>query len=87
MNTGFAGPQLTDVSAREQVSCILADDEYADLLDVLPEATVRITGSRIARADRKPAQGVATCSVPAGRHGVVDQRNHRNPKRSAAQPD
>src|ERR1700744_4001629 len=26
MNTGFAGPQLADVSAREHVSCILVDD-------------------------------------------------------------
>jgi fatty-acyl-CoA synthase len=40
MNTGFAGPQLADVCAREQVGCVLADDEFAGLLDALPSATV-----------------------------------------------
>ncbi len=45
MNTGFAGPQLADVAARELVSCIIADDEFADMLEVLPQKTVRI-GSR-----------------------------------------
>ena len=46
MNSGFAGPQLADVAAREQVSCILADDEFRDLLDVLPTDTVRIIGDQ-----------------------------------------
>lgn len=44
MNTGFAGPQLADVAAREQVSAVLADDEFTGLLDVLPETTLRIIG-------------------------------------------
>ena len=30
MNSGFAGPQLADVAAREQVSCVLADEEFAN---------------------------------------------------------
>jgi fatty-acyl-CoA synthase len=46
MNSGFAGPQLADVAAREQVSCILADDEFRDLLNVLPPETVRIIGDQ-----------------------------------------
>ena len=46
MNTGFAGPQLADVSARENVSCILVDDEFEDLLTALPPETLRITSSR-----------------------------------------
>jgi fatty-acyl-CoA synthase len=46
MNTGFAGPQLADVSARESVSCILADDEFEDLLTTLPPETLRVTSSR-----------------------------------------
>lgn len=67
MNTGFAGPQLTDVSAREHVSCILADDEYADLLDVLPEATVRITGSQLRELiESQPKASLRAPSRPGG---------------------
>ncbi|WIM88342.1 acyl-CoA synthetase [Candidatus Mycobacterium wuenschmannii] len=47
MNTGFAGPQLADVSARENVSCILVDDEFDDLLATLPTETLRFTSSRL----------------------------------------
>jgi fatty-acyl-CoA synthase len=46
MNTGFAGPQLAGVSARENVSCIMADDEFEDLLPTLPQQTLRFTSSR-----------------------------------------
>ena len=46
MNTGFAGPQLADVSARENVSCILVDDEFEDILATLPPGTLRFTSSR-----------------------------------------
>ncbi|WP_428340417.1 acyl-CoA synthetase [Mycobacterium sp.] len=46
MNTGFAGPQLADVSARENVSCILVDDEFEDLLATLPPETLRFTSGR-----------------------------------------
>ncbi len=47
MNTGFAGPQLADVSARENVSCILVDDEFEDILTTLPPETLRFTSSRL----------------------------------------
>src|SRR5271154_4209929 len=46
MNTGFAGPQLADVSAREHVSCILVDDEFEDILNTLPPETLRFTSGR-----------------------------------------
>jgi acyl-CoA synthetase (AMP-forming)/AMP-acid ligase II len=46
MNTGFAGPQLADVSARESVRCILVDDEFEDLLTTLPPEILRVTGNR-----------------------------------------
>ena len=35
LNVGFAGPQLADVCARERVSAVLADDEFAPLLSEL----------------------------------------------------
>jgi fatty-acyl-CoA synthase len=46
MNTGFAGPQLADVSAREAVSCIVVDDEFEDILNALPPETLRFTSNR-----------------------------------------
>ncbi|WP_343709803.1 acyl-CoA synthetase [Mycobacterium sp.] len=46
MNTGFAGPQLADVSARENVGCILVDDEFEDILATLPPKTLRFNSSR-----------------------------------------
>lgn len=42
MNTGFAGPQLADVCARERVGAILADEEFDDLLDTLPADLPRL---------------------------------------------
>jgi len=87
MNTGFAAPQLSDVAAREKVSCVVADDEFADLLDVLPEKTARITGSQLRELIDKQPKASLPAPSPAGRHGAADQRNHRNPKRSTAQPD
>jgi len=61
MNTGFAGPQLADVSARERVRCVIADDEFADLLDVLPDETMRI-GSR---EQHELIEGQSRSSLPA----------------------
>jgi fatty-acyl-CoA synthase len=64
MNSGFAGPQLADVAAREQVSCILADDEFRELLDVLPSDTVRIVGDQ----HDQMIKGRPTSSLPAPAH-------------------
>ncbi|WP_099251326.1 AMP-binding protein [Mycobacterium sp. shizuoka-1] len=36
LNTGFAGPQLRDVCARERIGLVLADDEFTDALTDLP---------------------------------------------------
>lgn len=44
LNTGFAAPQLTDVCARENVSAVVADEEFDALLDALPEDIERIIG-------------------------------------------
>jgi fatty-acyl-CoA synthase len=64
MNSGFAGPQLADVAAREQVSCILADDEFRDLLDVLPADPVRIIGDQ----HDELIAGQSTSPLPAPSH-------------------
>jgi fatty-acyl-CoA synthase len=41
MNTGFAGPQLAEVAARENATCIVYDEEFSGLLDALPGAIDR----------------------------------------------
>ena len=61
MNTGFAGPQLADVSARESVSCILVDDEFQDLLTTLPAQTQRFSTSRL----HELTDHQSTSSLPA----------------------
>ncbi|GAS88006.1 acyl-CoA synthetase [Mycolicibacterium brisbanense] len=42
MNTGFAKPQFADVAAREGVSVVVTDSEFADLLDAIPAAIPRV---------------------------------------------
>jgi fatty-acyl-CoA synthase len=67
MNSGFAGPQLADVAAREQVSCILADDEFRDLLNVLPPDTVRIVGDQHDElVETQPTSPLPAPSRPGG---------------------
>lgn len=44
LNTGFAAPQLADVCARENVSAVVADEEFTALLDVLSKDIKRIVG-------------------------------------------
>lgn len=41
MNTGFAGPQLAEVAAREGVHVLVHDSEFTELLDSLPRDVVR----------------------------------------------
>lgn len=41
MNTGFAGPQLADVSAREKVRAVLHDGEFTELLSHIPDSIPR----------------------------------------------
>jgi fatty-acyl-CoA synthase len=67
MNTGFAGPQLADVSARENVSCILVDDEFEDILATLPPDTLRFTGSRLGElTDNQSASPLPAPRQPGG---------------------
>ncbi|OHV04026.1 acyl-CoA synthetase [Mycobacterium talmoniae] len=42
MNTGFAKPQFADVAARERVSVVMMDAEFADLLSAIPAEVPRI---------------------------------------------
>jgi len=49
MNTGFAGPQLADVCAREQVAAVLADEEFTDVLAELPESVRRLDIDELSR--------------------------------------
>jgi fatty-acyl-CoA synthase len=69
MNSGFAGPQLADVAAREQVSCILADEEFRDLLTVLPSDTVRIVGDQ--HDEQIKEQSTSPLPAPSHPGGLV----------------
>nr|WP_040815739.1 AMP-binding protein [Nocardia concava] len=42
LNTGFAGPQLADVSTREGVDVLVHDQEFSALLAVLPSGIPRV---------------------------------------------
>ncbi|KAA8890002.1 AMP-binding protein [Nocardia colli] len=42
LNTGFAGPQLADVVAREGVHVVVHDQEFGELLQVLPAQVRRV---------------------------------------------
>ncbi|MGB3332332.1 MAG: acyl-CoA synthetase [Mycobacterium sp.] len=54
MNTGFAGPQLADVCAREKVTAVLADDEFDELLVSLSASIARLNLDELA-ANRSAA--------------------------------
>lgn len=46
LNTGFAGPQLADAAAREGVHAVGYDQEFGELLQVLPSAVRRVLAVR-----------------------------------------
>ena len=70
LNTGFAAPQLADVCKRENVTAVIADDEFADLVDVLPDSVDRIVGwcGLAAVADGRSSDAVP---APASVGGMV----------------
>ncbi|MEU7142405.1 AMP-binding protein [Nocardia sp. NPDC046473] len=56
LNTGFAGPQLADVAAREGVHVVVYDQEFTDSLQVLPPEVRRV----LAVHDGIGVDGIAT---------------------------
>ncbi|GAB08539.1 putative fatty-acid--CoA ligase [Gordonia araii NBRC 100433] len=64
MNTGFAGAQLADVARREGIDAVVADDEFAESVSLLPDSVRRLDPSAN-RAD-KPAP-----SLPRQQGGFV----------------
>ncbi|KAB7758113.1 acyl-CoA synthetase [Mycolicibacterium mucogenicum] len=65
LNTGFAAPQLADVCKRENVTAVIADDEFTDLIDVLPFEVDRIVGWSGQRGLVVLAAGRSTAPLPA----------------------
>src|SRR3954451_2113442 len=62
LNTGFAGPQLADVVTQEQISWIVHDDEFAEVVsespaDALDEAHMNVVVTTHARPQPTRAQG------------------------------
>ncbi len=60
LNTGFAAPQLADVCARERVTVVLADAEFADDLAGLDPRVRRLTDGEVSEL----AAGMPTAAVP-----------------------
>jgi len=55
MNTGFAGPQLAEVCLRENVAAVLADDEFAEVLAMVPRSIRRLALDEVAQGRRPTA--------------------------------
>lgn len=64
LNTGFAAPQLADVCKRENVTVVIADDEFTELLEVLPFEIDRIVGWSGVRGLAAIAAGRPTSPLP-----------------------
>ncbi|QIS06536.1 AMP-binding protein [Nocardia brasiliensis] len=58
LNTGFAGPQLADVAAREGVRAVVYDAEFADLLRVLPAEVCRVVAVHEGTAGTPTVEGL-----------------------------
>jgi acyl-CoA synthetase (AMP-forming)/AMP-acid ligase II len=94
-NTGFAGPQLGEVLKSENAAAIIADDEFAPLLEEVAGSLPRLTawvGSGKAPKDSidglvKAAEGSALPVLPApdqaGRHVILTSGTTGRPKGAA----
>ena len=94
-NTGFAGPQLGEVLKSENAAAIIADDEFAPLLEEVAGSLPRLTawvGAGEAPKDSidglvKAAEGSALPVLPApaqaGRHVILTSGTTGRPKGAA----
>lgn len=69
LNVGFAAPQLADVCTRERVTAVLADDEFAPLLNELDPGIVQVVGSGM--AELAAGRSVSAPAPPARPGGLV----------------
>lgn len=69
LNTGFAAPQLIDVCAREGVTAVLADDEFADQLGAEVSGRFDWVGGEVVAS--AAAQSCAALVPPACPGGLV----------------
>jgi acyl-CoA synthetase (AMP-forming)/AMP-acid ligase II len=95
VNTGFAGPQLGDVLRSENAAAVIADDEFASLLDGIAESLPRLTAwvdDGGAPKDSiagllKAAEGSPTPSLSSpghdGRHVILTSGTTGKPKGAA----
>ena len=98
LNTGFAGPQLGDVLKDQQVTAIIADDEFVPLLDeVAPKLPRLVAWVEDGTAGRDTVAGAATnnptTGLPSpgrdGKHVILTSGTTGRPKgaaRSAPSP-
>ncbi|MET9492432.1 AMP-binding protein [Nocardia sp. NPDC006630] len=65
LNTGFAGPQLADVAVREGVNVVVYDQEFADLMTVLPPQVWRVLAMHDSAGDLPTVAGLIAGHSPA----------------------
>jgi fatty-acyl-CoA synthase len=94
-NTGFAGPQLGDVLKSEKAAAIIADDEFAALIDEvagsLPRLTAWVDSGKTPKDSIagliKDAEGSPTPGLPSpgaeGRHVILTSGTTGRPKGAA----
>ncbi|QBS41757.1 acyl-CoA synthetase [Nocardia sp. CS682] len=68
LNTGFAGPQLADVAAREDADAVVYDQEFTELLRILPPQVRRV----LAVHDGVDVDGIATVDQLIAGHDPAD---------------
>lgn len=61
LNTGFAAPQLRDVCVREGVRLVLADQEFTELSDALPDGVEVVLNWAEETSDRPLLDDMAAC--------------------------
>jgi acyl-CoA synthetase (AMP-forming)/AMP-acid ligase II len=97
VNTGFAGPQLGDVLERESAVAVIADDEFATILDdvagPLPRLTAwvedgsepRLSIAGLVRAAEDDLEPLPTLPSPGhdGRHVILTSGTTGSPKGAA----
>ena len=84
MNTGFGATQLADVAAREGVTALVHDAEFADLV---PAALTSFLADERGAPDHRHRRRRAANAAQGGQPGAAHQRHHRHPEgRAEADP-
>jgi acyl-CoA synthetase (AMP-forming)/AMP-acid ligase II len=74
MNTGFAGPQITDVCAREEIRMLIYDDEFSELIDGVGAPVTRLLSWRDHDRSRSAPRALADLVADYPCDGIAPPR-------------